>query len=645
MQKTLTIEEIFPYEKIREGQQELIKITAEISKNGGNAVIEGCNGLGKTIGVLTGVIPAAIRKDKTILYLARTHKQIDRVMNELKVISDKIKIKGISLRGRKEMCFNSLVNKYCPDPRSAMDVCKELQRQKRCIYFENLNNDPYLFEKTKKAVLTKPVTAKELISICKNSKICPYELSKKLLMDVRIIAMNFLYIMSPDIRKLFLSSINKKLNDLIIIFDEAHNVPGIAINISSDSLSKTSIKTAAKEADKYKLKKIKTFTKKLLDIFMDLEYLMGDKEEEILIPNYILEEKIHKKISTIDLNSFLEDMHTKGEMIQKLMISEGQFPRSYIHRVSEFLMYWLDTEGKKEYCHVMRRYKHEGGYRSNKLEIIALDPRKITEKIYREAYATISVSGTIQPLTAFRDIVGLPKDTLLKVVKSPFDKKNVLSLIVEGVSTALNQRVKKNYDKIIEKICEAVDATPGNIGVFSASYRVLKDLLDNGLEDKLSKKAYIEQPNSTSRTNDLMVRKFKRQKDLGGAVLLGVMGGRNSEGEDFPGSEMNSVVIVGVPFAKPTASVKASIRFYEENFPGRGRDYGYKIPAMRRAAQAAGRTIRKIGDRGAIIFLDWRFKKKENIMFLPLWLRENTQIIEDKRGVLKEKIHRFFYGE
>ncbi|MEM2109588.1 MAG: helicase C-terminal domain-containing protein, partial [Candidatus Odinarchaeota archaeon] len=125
-------------------------------------------------------------------------------------------------------------------------------------------------------------------------------------------------------------------------------------------------------------------------------------------------------------------------------------------------------------------------------------------------------------------------------------------------------------------------------------------------------------------------------------VLLGVMGGRNSEGEDFPGDEMNSVVVVGVPYAKPNPSVKASIRYFEEQFPGKGHEYGYVIPSMRRAAQAGGRVIRRLTDRGAIIFLDWRFKQENCLKYFPNWLKDNIEIIPDEAGLLKSKISYFF---
>jgi DNA excision repair protein ERCC-2 len=641
MQETLSIKEIFPYSKIRVGQKELIELVENISSTGGHIVVEGCNGLGKTIGVLAGLIPSILKNDKTVLYLARTHKQIDRVMDELKVISKKVNIKGVSLRGRKEMCFNSLVNKYCPDPRSAMDVCKELQRQKKCVFYEKLITDYYIFERARKSVLENPLSTRELINICRELKICPYEFSKKMLSDVNIIAMNFLYVLSPEIRKMFLTNLNKKLNDIIIVFDEAHNIPDIALNISSDSLSKTSIRSCAKEADKYRLKDIKSFSKYLLDAFIELESLLGNYEE-MLVPRYFLEEKIFRKSNYYDSNSFLEDMHNKGESIQRLMISEGQFPHSYVHRVSEFMIYWLDTIGKNDYCHIMKNYRRKEDYSYNKLEIVALDPRRITSLLYNQVFATINISGTMQPLDAFADIVGLPSKSIKRVVKSPFDRNNVLALIGEGVSTALNQRVESNYIKIIDKICEIVDVTPANIGIFTASYVVLNDLVRFGIEDKLSKKLFVENPDLTSKQNDKLIIQFKNCKNKGGAVLLGVMGGRNSEGEDFPGDEMNSVIIVGLPYAKPTPSVKASINFYDMNFPGKGREYGYTIPAMRKAAQAGGRAIRRMEDKGAIIFLDWRFKNNNCMGYLPIWIRENLELAPDTKDFLRSKIKKFF---
>ena len=80
---------------------------------------------------------------------------------------------------------------------------------------------------------------------------------------------------------------------------------------------------------------------------------------------------------------------------------------------------------------------------------------------------------------------------------------------------------------------------------------------------------------------------------------------------------MNSVVVVGVPYAEPTPRVKAQIDYNERRFPGFGREYGYVLPAMKKASQAAGRPIRTLEDRGVIIFLDYRYSTAYCRGFLP----------------------------
>jgi len=105
---------------------------------------------------------------------------------------------------------------------------------------------------------------------------------------------------------------------------------------------------------------------------------------------------------------------------------------------------------------------------------------------------------------------------------------------------------------------------------------------------------------------------------------------------------MNSVIVVGVPYAEPTPRVKAQIEYYEKRFPQRGREYGYILPAMKKASQAAGRPIRTLEDRGAIVFLDYRFATSYCRGFLPSWLSNSLKVVPDKEGILAEEICGFF---
>jgi DNA excision repair protein ERCC-2 len=102
------------------------------------------------------------------------------------------------------------------------------------------------------------------------------------------------------------------------------------------------------------------------------------------------------------------------------------------------------------------------------------------------------------------------------------------------------------------------------------------------------------------------------------------------------------VAVVGVPYAEPTPKVKAQIKYYESCFPGHGREYGYVIPSLKKAAQAAGRPIRTLEDRGAIIFLDHRFATPFCQHYLPAWIKRGLKTLPDEGGVIADQLARFF---
>ena len=103
-----------------------------------SVLIEGSNGLGKTISALSACIPVAMEKDLKILYVARTHRQHDRVIEELKAIHRKQPVAGVSIRGRNEMCLNAFATGGAFDSKSMMEVCELLKTKSRCPYYVNV---------------------------------------------------------------------------------------------------------------------------------------------------------------------------------------------------------------------------------------------------------------------------------------------------------------------------------------------------------------------------------------------------------------------------------------------------------------------------------------------------------------------------
>lgn len=633
------VADYFPYDSVRPHQDEFITTVYNAVSSRRSVLIEGSNGLGKTISALSACLPIAIEKKLKILYVARTHRQHDRVIEELRAVFRKHQISGLSIRGRNEMCLNVFASRGAFDSKSLMEVCELLKAKSRCPYYTNVDERTYDYLQLQQQVASRPYMASEIQRICKKKEVCPYELVKASLSDAKVVALSYLYVFDPVIRTAFLKNLETELQKVILVVDEAHNLPETAIGISGSTLSLFVMRAAEMEANRFGNKDIEEFAhffrtevEKITDTI---------SREQIISANSIIE-IIQKQGNIARPREFFEHMHEAGGAIKKSLLADGKNPRSYVHAMSEFLLKWIDTVDDDSFINVASRYFNKENNKTAKLEIVALDPSKVTQPVFSSTYANVIMSGTLQPLEAFARITRLPESTVKFLAPSPFPKEHVFSAVCLGVTTSMEKRTPAMYRTMIERINEVVNSTPTNTGIFAASFEVLNSLLAEGVENTLLKPLFHERRGMTSKANEKMVSDFKACGDKGGAVFLGVQGGRTSEGVDFPGNQMNSVVVVGVPYAEPTPRVKAQIEYYDKCFPGLGREYGYVLPAMKKASQAAGRPIRTLDDRGAIVFLDFRFATNYCRSFLPSWITNGMKVLPDKKDVLATEVSNFF---
>ncbi|MCX8182242.1 MAG: ATP-dependent DNA helicase [Candidatus Methanomethyliaceae archaeon] len=622
----------FPYPSFKPNQEQLLSVVYKTINSRSHAIIDGASGLGKTVGSLAGALQATKEHGLSILYAARTYKELDRVVEELEAINRKEQVSGLSIRGRSEMCVNEAVLRFSNDPRTVMELCSDLTKSGKCEYSENME-DVGMVRGLMDDLLRTPTSASTLISESKRLKICPYEMAKLLLPHVDVIALNYAYLFSSNIRENFIKKLGRPLSEHVLILDEAHNLPEIASEFESDHLSISTINASIEESEKYGKPTVKRFSDSILEILIG----MGEGEH-ILDFKSIVKDTLRLAHIDEDPHYFLEDIHAFGESIKMLQLSKGKVPRSYIHRLAEFFLRGVETSGRSDFVHILTK----GEDIQLRLDIIALDPRTSTSEVLNSVAATISMSGTLEDMESYRAVMGLPENTIKTTLPSPFTEEQVLVLSCKGVSTLYEKRSLDIYKKMVSKISEVVRSTPGNTGIFCSSYEVMDGLLSAGLQTSITKPLFVEKQRARSLEQDRLLEEFKQMYKYGGAVLLGVMGGRFSEGEDYPGDEMNSVIIVGVPYPKPSAKVSAQINYYESLFPSKGMEYGYIIPAMRRASQAAGRPFRNLDDRGVVVFLDYRFSTRYLKKFLPCWISSRLKTVEDCDGVLEEVIQKFY---
>lgn len=573
-----------------------------------------------------------------ILYATRTHKQADRVIEELRAVSHKANVTGVSLRGRLEMCLHPIILRYASDPKGAMDVCGQLKELGECPYFENLTVKSERSLGLQEYLKSRPLMASEISELCKKERLCPYEIVKFILSNVDVVALSYIYLFEPNVRSYFFTYLAKPIGKALLVLDEAHNLPSFSIDLASDQLPLVSIRQAEQEARNRGYPESAVLCRSLRKI---LRGITEQVEEELSIPPHMLLRALKSELGRGDLLTPLERMYSAGESIRRQLLSIGRYPRSYTFRVSEFMLKWLSTSDDQSFTHIVSKSVSSDNS-SSRLEIVALDPRRISEPVLKAAYCTISVSGTLSPIDAYMKVVGLTRKTIRRSLPSPFPENHVLSLACVGVTTSMEKRNREMYKKMVRRISEVVQFTPANVGVFTASYDVLEGLLDAEFREAVDKPLFCEEQFTPSHKNDELLTKFRSHAEKEGAVLLGVQGGRNSEGEDYPGDEMNSVVIVGIPYARPLPRVEAQIRYYERRFPGHGHEYCYVVPALKKASQAAGRPIRTLEDRGAIILLDHRFSTAFCRQYLPAWVNQNMKVLPDEDGVIAGELITFF---
>ncbi len=614
------------------------------------------NGSGKTIIALSGLLSLAYEKNLKIIYMCRTHSQNRRVIRELIMISQKleesnlgIKLNGLSIRGRNEICLNETLLSLKLNPKESMSVCKDLRQNRNCSHFLNLlkkkgkvenpiNIAPELFNK--------PIDAEELIDFCMDEKICPYFLCKFLLKEMKVIICNYQWIFNPHIRNIFLQFVDQELSNCILVLDECHNIIDVATEVNSNRITPYSLRLCLKDLEMYRSPRLmQRFVGTLLDQFDEKKNGLRLGEQALDPIKYL--KIIFKELNLRDLNEFknlIQDMLEFSISVHDEKNSDGKISRDFLGSFSEFWLKWLKTYNLESYffCFTIKLVK---GRKSISLEIVALDPREIVIPILKSVYTSLNLSGTVNPVV-YNNLMGLNESGKSYngiIADSPFPKENVKAVIVEGVDTKRDNRTPEMFEKMISKINEVLVCTPANVGIFCASYQILKGLLSNGIKEiaqKNNKSFFSEARGLTASENNTMVDQFKTMASNGGAVLLGVCGGRNSEGEDYPGDYMNSVVVAGFPYHLPTPRVNAKIKYYDKIFRRQGWNFAYLYPAIQRANQASGRPIRKITDKGAIIFLDSRFKAKNK--WISEWIREEIEIIPDKPNALIQVLNPFW---
>lgn len=458
-----------------------------------------------------------------------------------------------------------------------------------------------------------------------------------------------------------------------IILDEAHHLPDVATEASSDSFSyyynQKMIKRVGKLSDdKSFVSQLNQLSQKTATInpsqlrliemsVLTLEDDLSDFFEAVLLyaqqelmdsvtsanqvdlqfiktENWTLElKKLTKKIGTIlnDLVFFGQDI------IRQTSDHREQFTYLERHLLDDFFeLITVIEEQKNSFIRIFQRneqseltwfsFKQKNPKNSFVIKQSVLDSSLFIKKyLVEKKKAILYIGATLSvdsDFTYFENQLG--ESNLRKLsIATPYDYTNQARLWIPEDLKPIKQLSKAQYARMIVDYLEIIAKTTNeNMIVLFTANETLQDVYDLlQQQTTLLGRELLAQGISGSR--DRMLKRFFNSS---GGILLGA--DSFWEGVDLPGKSLKVIVVTRLPFDPPERPfVKAKYKWLEEQ--GLNPFVVDALPkAILRMKQGLGRLIRSESDKGVMIVLDDRLVKatygKKIMNSLPSTLVKET---------------------
>ncbi len=584
---------------LRDYQNSLVDFVTKKLETHPGVAIESPTGSGKTITGLAAAFEFAGSRGKKILYLTRTNSQQEQVLKELRRISTFQKIKAVAIQGRYNLCplYMEMENESDFTPDSLSRFCSKRKRRVKegdpeaCRFF----NEKVTSGNTLEMIYSEIPDADKFLDYGMRNTVCPYESLKYAASKADIVVAPYSYFLNSIVAERFLSRWGVAREDLVIIMDEAHNLPDLARELSSYSITMKNIELAEREAQEFGDSELSErfratdYCEMLRNAILDLsrEYLDQREESRIQFRELVEYSAIGAKISLDDFWAYTSVFALFGEMISEKKEDMGKVPRSHVLALSSKMLTWKESEDESFVAIVSS--EDEG-----KVEAFCMEPRGILEPLKQSK--TIHMSGTLEPFQIYRNITGFT-DLPAKRVTGIFPEDNRQVIFFDDISTKFDEFDDEQALKLKTLIEEIVGSVKRKTVVFFTSYNLMDRIIRLGFGFKF----YAESRKTSQQDLMNLLEKFRKDD----RPLMAVMGGRISEGMNFPGNELEVVVIAGIPYPRPDAKQKSLYAYYE-NVHRNGWEYAVTFPVLVKIRQAIGRLIRGSEDIGSAIILDRR---------------------------------------
>lgn len=638
-----------------------------------------------------------------IFFCSRTHSQLTQFIHEIRKTRFQ-HIRCVVLGSRRNLCVNPAVQALKSDANMnerCLEMMTEQQRSKQQSKAStnkiNKSNADTLANKRQKLkqittttamqeeseacsfklqqreralalrLLHTPKDIEETLLLGDETHTCPYYASREAIAYAQVVCMPYNLLLQAEARQ----SLGINLQNRIVIFDEAHNLPEAIYNMYTAELTFDTLNTAASGLlsylthmqsrlggkNLYYLNLLYLCTKKITALFADSPRRPALKENMVLTINEFLVRAGIDHVNLFKLTRFINTCN----IVNRIGGYAATHATSAVSNQRHEVKYSLRAFTALINC--LTRNNADGRVFLRPLPAVAvglseternatvviryhlLDAATVFQEVTNTARSVILLGGTMQPFSFFTS-------SLLRHV--PTERLKVFSCghIVHPshvLATVLSASLLEfTHDKrlaltttdtlfiAIKMLCETV---PYGLVIFFTSYQYMAAVAarwrSDGRLDQLQrlKPLFIETKTVSSAAGEQQTSIWEgycaeiKQGRGQGAALWSVIGGRLSEGINFSDELARCVAVVGLPYPDTRDAVlQEKVRHYNEGTAAAGAVGGVSLPemfCMRAVNQAIGRAIRHVNDFAAITLIDQRYTQPRIAQQLPGWIRQS----------------------
>ncbi|WP_254861769.1 ATP-dependent DNA helicase [Halovivax gelatinilyticus] len=689
MSETGDYTRFFPYAEPYDNQREAMDRIHNSLVRGQDVLFEGACGTGKTLSALVPALSVAREQGKTVVITTNVHQQMRQFVEEARAIVREESIRAVVFKGKGSMCHIDVGYEECQALRDAThDLVEiereydELERRQRqlleesrdgdgsaaearaavmdeldrleaeleaqrernvCSYYRSNITDSAAADAFGRWLFDDVRSPEEIYEYAEERGLCGYELLKDAVEGVDLVVCNYHHLLDPGIREAFFRWLGRDPEDVIAVFDEAHNLEDAAREHASRECSERTFAAAIDELDDSDDPRaeparnvIETFYDGLCETYEESfggsaahgaagsASSRGPRARERVDTHWrdvaIANEDRRDDLTLAFLQSYTgqgigDDLEAAIALGREL---DAEYEEAYRNgeretrtecqtlRAATFVDAWMNEGVSAGVYPVLAVRRDEGTDEIyGRAELYSCLPRRVTGDLFDELSATILMSATLQPFDVTGTVLGMD-DPITMAYGLDFPPENRRTYAVETPALFASDRDDPDVqDVVATTIANAVRMTPGNTLAFFPNYGEAARYAER-VDPLVDSTVSLDEPGVSA--EDLR-REFVDGDD---GLLCTSLWGTLAEGVSFDGEDARTVLVVGVPYPHLDDRAQAVQDAYDLAFDGTdtGWRYAVEIPTVRKTRQALGRVLRSPSDVGVRALLDRRYSKR-----------------------------------